>query len=115
MWIVVVGDLCQLPPISKKFIFDTYKNDTYNLYHPWKVFKMIKLQKIMRQKNDQAFIELLSRIRIGKQTKDDIRIIQSRSIRPTDASQKKSMLLMKSTVHQPLFLSNLITQILVKS
>ena len=85
---------------------------TYNLYHPWKVFKMIKLQKTMRQKNDQALIELLSRIRIGKQTKDDIRIIQSRSIRPTDASQKKSMLLMKS---QPLFLSNLITQILVKS
>ena len=38
----------------------------------------------MRQKNDQAFIELLNRIRIGSQTDDDIRIIQSRSITPSD-------------------------------
>ena len=84
--IIVVGDLCQLPPIRRRFIFDAYKNDTYNLYHQWKVFKMIEIQKIMRQKNDQAFIELFNRIRIGKQTEDDIKIIQSRSILPTDAS-----------------------------
>ena len=42
---------------------------------------MIELHKIMRQKNDQAFIELLNRIRIGEQTEDDIEVIL-----PTDAS-----------------------------
>ena len=84
--IIVVGDLCQLPPIRRRLIFETYKNDTHNLYHPWKVFKMIELDKIMRQKDDQAFIELLNRVRIAKQTEDDITVIQSRSVLPTDPS-----------------------------
>ena len=84
--IIVVGDLCQLPPIRKRFVFENYKNDIYNIYHPWKVLKMIELHKIMRQKDDQAFIELLNRIRIGKQTEHDINVIQSRSILPNDPS-----------------------------
>ena len=67
-------------------IFETYKNDIYNLYHPWKVFKMIELNEIMRQKDDQAFTELLNRIRIAKQTEDDINVIQERSIAPIDPS-----------------------------
>ena len=82
--IIVVGDLYQLPPIRKKNVFDYYKNDAYNLCHPWKVFKMIELTEIMRQKNDQAFTELLNRVRTASQTKDDIKIIQSRSISPSD-------------------------------
>ena len=69
--IIVVGDLCQLPPIRKRFIFDAYKNDIYNLWHPWKVFKMIELVQIMRQKDDQSFIELLNRIRTATQTEHD--------------------------------------------
>ena len=91
--IIVVGDLCQLPPIRKRFVFENYKNDIYNLYHPWKVFKMIELHKIMRQKDDQAFIELLNRIRIGKQTEHDINVIQSRSILPNDPSYPTDALL----------------------
>ena len=82
--IIDVGDLCQLPPIRKRCVFDTYKNDIYNLCHPWKVFKMIELNKIMRQKDDQTFIELLNRVRTATQTEDDINIIQSRSISPSD-------------------------------
>ena len=76
--IIVVGDLYQLPPIRKKNVFDYYKNDAYNLCHPWKVFKMIELTEIMRQRNDQAFTELLNRVRTASQTDDDIKIIQSR-------------------------------------
>ena len=82
--IIVVGDLYQLPPIRKKNVFDYYKNDAYNLCHPWKVFKMIELTEIMRQKNDQAFTELLNRVRTASQTDNDIKIIQSRSISPSD-------------------------------
>ena len=54
--IITVGDLLQLPPIRKRFVFDMYKNDSYNLCHPCKRFKMIELTKIMRQKDDHAFI-----------------------------------------------------------
>ena len=57
--IIVVGELYQLPPIRKKNVFDNYKNDSYNLCHTWKIFKMIELTEIMRQKNDQAFTGLL--------------------------------------------------------
>ena len=45
---------------------------------------MIELNEIMRQKNDQAFIELLSTIRTATQTGANIKIIQSRSIAPSD-------------------------------
>ena len=45
---------------------------------------MVELTEIMRQKNDQAFTELLNRVRTATQTEDDIRIIQSRSITPSD-------------------------------
>lgn len=47
---------------------------------------MIELHKIMRQKDDQTSTELLNRIRITKQTEDDITVIQSRSISPNDSS-----------------------------
>ena len=84
MSIIVVGDLCQLPPIRKRFIFDEYKNDLLNLIHPWKVFKMIELTQIMRQKDDQSFVQLLNRVRTATQTEDDINIIKSRCITPDD-------------------------------
>ena len=47
---------------------------------------MIELTQIMRQKDDQSFIQLLNRVRTGTQTEDDIRIIQSRSITTDDPS-----------------------------
>ena len=75
--IIAVGDLLQLPPIRKRFVFDIYKNDSYNLCYPWKRFKMIELTKIMRQKDDHAFIAILNRIRTSSQTEDDITLLQS--------------------------------------
>ena len=47
---------------------------------------MIELDKIMRQKNDQAFVQLLKRIRTGSQTEDDIKIIQSTSLFPSETN-----------------------------
>ena len=82
--IVAVGDLYQLPPIKKKAVFDSYKIESHNLCHPWGVFRMIELTEIMRQKNDKAFTELLDRIRTASHTEDDIKVIQSRCITPSD-------------------------------
>ena len=77
--IIVVGDLYQLPPIRRKPVFDEYKNNVFNLCHPWSVFKMIELTEIMRQKDDKPFTELLNRLRTATHTEDDLKIIQSRS------------------------------------
>ncbi|XP_078381380.1 ATP-dependent DNA helicase Pif1-like [Oculina patagonica] len=88
--IIAVGDLLQLPPIKQKPIFSSYANDTYNLAHPWYEFKMVELVQIMRQKGDQAFIELLNRLRVGKHTEADICTIQSRSIDLNDTNNYPS-------------------------
>ena len=73
---IAVGDLYQLPPIRRRAVFENYKNDTYNLCHPWNAFKMIELTEIMRQKDDKPFTELLNRFRTGSQTEADIQCIQ---------------------------------------
>ena len=82
--IIAVGDMYQLPPIRRKPVFASYKNETFNLYHPWHQFKMIELIEIMRQKDDQPFAELLNRFRTSTQSEEDIKCIQSRSIDPSD-------------------------------
>ena len=76
--ILAAGDLYQLPPIRKKPVFENYKNDGYNLCHPWHVF-MIELVKIMRQKNDKEFTALLNRIRTASQSQNDIKCLQNKS------------------------------------
>ena len=90
--IIAVGDLCQLPPVRKRFVFDNYKNDCYNICHPWRLFKMIELTKIMRQKDDHMFIATLNRIRTALQTDDDIELMQSRSITPADPNYPRDAL-----------------------
>jgi hypothetical protein len=82
--VLVFGDFFQLPPIRSATTFSNYKNDTFNLYHPWHVFKMAELTQIMRQKDDLAFTQLLNRVRTASHTDDDIRCIQSRTITPGD-------------------------------
>ena len=84
--ILAVGDLFQLPPICKKPVFENFNNDIYNLYHPWHVFKIVELTEIMRQKNDQAFTELLNRFRTGSQMDEDIRCIQSRTMQASNSN-----------------------------
>ena len=82
--IIAVGDIHQLPPIQQKPIFCRYSNDVYNLSHPWHEFKIIELVEIMRQKDEQPFIELLNRLRIARHTEADIRTIQSRAVDVND-------------------------------
>ena len=79
-----MGDLHQLPPIQQKPIFCKFSNDVYNLSHPWHEFKMIALVEIMRQKDDQPFVELLNRLRVAQHTEADIDTIQSRAVDVND-------------------------------
>ena len=80
--ILAVGDLYQSSchRYGKKPVFENYKNDGYNLCHPWHVFKMVELIEIMRQKDDNECTALLSRIRTESQSHDDIKCLQSKSV-----------------------------------
>jgi hypothetical protein len=53
---------------------------------------MVELTEIMRQKNDKAFTELLNRIRTASHTEDDIKVIQSRCITPSDPNYPSDVL-----------------------
>ena len=48
--------------------------------------QMIELVEIMRQKDDQPFIELLNRLRVAQHTEADICTIQSRAVDVNDKS-----------------------------
>jgi ATP-dependent DNA helicase PIF1 len=70
MQIIATGDFCQLPCVgSDKFCFDSLE---------WKnvIKKVFYLQKIIRQ-TDPIFQECLNEIRIGKPSKETMRIIKS--------------------------------------
>ena len=82
--IICVGDFYQLPPIRERPIFCDYRNQLYNLTHPWYTFKMVELEEIMRQKGDNSFTQLLNRVRVAKHTDKDLLTIQSTSIDLSD-------------------------------
>ena len=82
--VIVVGDFYQLAPIRARHIFAPYRNDLYNLCHPWFQFKMIELTEIMRQIGDTLFAQILGRIRVARMTEDDIETLSSRFVKPTD-------------------------------
>ncbi|KAL9977890.1 hypothetical protein ACROYT_G015348 [Oculina patagonica] len=78
--IITVGDLFQLKPVFDKWIFENslqgYGCLASNIWQEY--FRMYELTKIMRQKDDKDFAELLNRVREGKHTDKDINILQSR-------------------------------------
>ena len=85
--IVLVGDLFQLRPVGDGWIFTNNSNDYASLGpNLWQThFTMFELTEIMRQKDDAEFAQLLNRIREGKQTAGDIKVLSSRRIPPDHA------------------------------
>ena len=80
---IAVGDLYQLPPVAKAYVFE-HPNDSYaKLQDPlWYQFKLAELNQIMRQKDDAEFAQLLNRVRTATCTKNDHLSLKSREINP---------------------------------
>ena len=80
---IAVGDLYQLPPVAKSYVFE-HPNDSYaKLRDPlWYQFKLAELNQIMRQKDDAEFAQLLNRVRTATCTKNDHLLLKSREINP---------------------------------
>ena len=81
--IITVGDLLQLKPVFDHWIFENSK-DGYtalatNLWQQY--FQMFELSEVMRQKEDKDFAEILNRIREGKHTDSDIRVLRERILK----------------------------------
>ena len=87
--ILADGDLYQLPPVGHIPVFSCVSDSYAKLYRSGSLWVdefqklMIKLDEIMRQKDDSEFRELLCRIRTADQTEDDIVTLQFTQTCPT--------------------------------
>ena len=81
--LIAVGDFYQLPPIKAKPVFAPFKNDCFNICHPWREFQMTELDQIMRQQGDNSFTKLLNRIRAGSLDDEEFKILSSRVVTNT--------------------------------
>jgi ATP-dependent exoDNAse (exonuclease V) alpha subunit len=85
--VILVGDLLQLPPVPEKDEKNENQEIKFIFESPlMQNFLIIELTENFRQNinisssTKSKFIEFLQRLRIGKETEEDIKLIQSRSI-----------------------------------
>jgi hypothetical protein len=82
--IICLGDFYQLRPIKSQHVFAgsttaTQGQQTSTPIHLWKsLFRYVELTQNVRQKGDDVWISILNRIRIGRPTTADIKILKTR-------------------------------------
>ena len=79
---IAVGDFYQLSPVNGHFVFSVTKLQSKRLAsHLWKdCFQIVELTENVRQQKDSSFSDLLNRIRVGKQTEQDVKLLESRMV-----------------------------------
>ena len=80
--VLAVGDFFQLPPVKQGYVFDMNNEESLDAFlpHPWKsYFYLHELTEIVRQQSDPTFAEVMSRVRVGKHTQEDIVVLKNMS------------------------------------
>ena len=74
--IITFGDMYQIRPVGIPFIL-LPPTEKYAALAPslWSDFKYMELHRIMRQKEDNAFAEMLNRIRTASHTDQDVKVL----------------------------------------
>ena len=103
--VIAFGDFYQLQPVAAHYIFDqvTYTGEM-NLWLTH--FKPIFLLSNIRQNDDSEYANLLNRVRIGKQTSNDIQILVQRTNVNVDEAPFKNALRLFPTRKQCLEYNN---------
>ncbi len=74
--ILAVGDLYQLPPVGQSAVFERVTDSYARFYGSGSLwleeFQMLELSEVMRQRDDNSFVDLLGRVRIAQCTLEDI-------------------------------------------
>lgn len=68
--VVLVGDLYQLPPVEGRYCFQS------PLWSACK-FEICELTQNMRQKDDEPFMEMLKRLRLGRCSREDLTVLRT--------------------------------------
>ena len=86
---IILGDLMQIRPPGARHVFLSPQNPRLQILHKldplWEKFKVILLKTNHRQGEDKKYADILNRIRVGEQTKEDIRALNTR-VFPRDSS-----------------------------
>ena len=86
---IFAGDMFQLEPVvsedDRQVLMDLYETGSFSFYKAG-VIKLMDLRKIefikVYQQSDPLFLGILDRMRVGRTTPSDIRILNSRSFAP---------------------------------
>ena len=90
----VCGDLYQLPPIHAKPVFIFNKTETMEGFiHSdlWQKFRLAEIDQVMSQ-DDEMFINLLNKIRVGQIDQNEENVIKSIFIDKDDTSYPSNVL-----------------------
>ena len=91
--IFVFGDLMQIKPVKGRYIFQSPKNEQFQIAHEmgplWEGFECINLEINHRQGEDKEYGDMLNRIRIGEETAEDIERLKGRVRDETHEDIKK--------------------------
>ena len=84
---MTVADLLQLPPVRGKLIFSQF-SDKDSMKHLlglqlWHLFQYAELTEVVRQ-NDQLFIDLLNKVRVGNIDDEVEKLLKARFIHESD-------------------------------
>ena len=93
--VIAIGDFYQMAPVRDSYVFsDHYTTDTTEILAPnlWTSnFHIYSLSEIMRQRDQQHFCEILNRLRVGKNTQEDIQVFKSRIVTKSDTQYDKTV------------------------
>ena len=108
--VLVCGDFYQLPPVRASPVFHSCTGNFHALQYAvdlWRMFRIVKLTKIMRQQGDNEVITMLNKIRVGALDSSVGNLLQS------SLSMKimLTILTMSLTVLQKMLLQMSITRI----
>ena len=115
--IIAFGDFYQLPPIQQRTVYAKYKDAWLNLSPLWRCFRIAELHEVMRQKEDNGFIDLLNKIRVANINIDDEKFVkpedghyphQAIHIWAENSPVNKHNAFMLSNITKPLFVINVI-------
>lgn len=90
--VIVCGDFNQLPPVGAPYAFAPKSGQTtaaLMINNPqWQLFKLFRLTRIMRQRDDLIFTEALNRLAVGQCTSEDVQLFNSRCFKEEDLPER---------------------------
>ena len=89
--VIAVGNFLQLPPVRARPVYAEYNNSWQNLDPLWETFEIAEPTEVMRQRGDDKFIDLLNHVRTAALENNDVSLLKSTFVRPSDTYPKDTL------------------------